>query len=196
MKIKFRGIAILFLSALRKNVGAILVFIIIFFTSYSANAQKIAVKTNALEWATISPNISAEFVVSPTMSLDLSASFNKWTPFSNVDLDHLKIQPELRYWFQRPMAQHFVGFTVLYIDYDIVNKGICHDGQGIAGGFTYGYDFVLSKRWNLELTAGVGALYRFERKYEVGSPRPTQNNANRWCLMPIKLGVTVSYVIF
>ena len=78
----------------------------------------------------------------------------------------------------------------------MLRKGEYHDGQGIGGGFTYGYDFVLSKRWNLELTAGIGALYRFEKKYDEGTTIPSSNNANRWCLVPIKLGVTLSYVIF
>ena len=168
----------------------------VFLMSMSAYSQKIAIKTNAVEWATLSPNISAEFVVSPNMSLDLSASFNEWIPVSGMKFDHLKIQPEVRYWFQRPMAQHFLGCTLLAIDYDMLYKGVCHRGQAVGGGFTYGYDFVLAKRWNLELTAGIGAIYRFEKKYDEGTPRPESNNTKGWCVVPIKLGVTVSYVIF
>ena len=59
-----------------------------------------------------------------------------------------------------------------------------------------GYDFVLSKRWNLELTAGVGAVYRFEKKYDVGTKPPSENNGNKWGIAPVNLGVTLSYVIF
>ena len=195
MKIYSKGFFLSLVSSLRNKRGAILILMISFIPLFGYS-QKIAVKTNALEWATVSPNISAEFVVSPTMSLDLSASFNEWTPYKNAKFDHLRIQPELRYWFQRPMAQHFLGFTLLYIDYDMMYKGVCHDGQAIGGGFTYGYDFVLSKRWNLELTAGIGAIYRFERKYNEGATYPSKNNANSWGVIPIKLGVTVSYVIF
>lgn len=190
-----KGFFLSLIHILKNRKGVILVFFMILLP-LSGYAQKIAVKTNALEWATISPNISAEFVVSHNMSLDLTASFNEWTPYANSKFDHLRIQPELRYWFQRPMAQHFLGFTLMYIDYDLMRKGVCHDGQAVGGGFTYGYDFVLSKRWNLELTAGIGTVYRFERKYNEGEAYPTNNNANRWCLVPIKLGVTVSCVIF
>ena len=179
-----------------KKKRRVVFILLLFLMPLSIYSQKIAVKTNLLEWATISPNISAEFVVCPTMSLDLTASFNKWTPFANAKFDQLRIQPEIRYWFQRPMAQHFLGFTLLYIDYDMKNKGVCHDGQAVGGGFTYGYDFVLSKRWNLELTAGVGTICRFERRYDEGSAYPVSTNNKGWCLIPVKLGVTLSYVIF
>lgn len=195
MKIDSKGILTCLLRVSKKRSRGILILAMLLLP-LSGFSQKIAVKTNLLEWATISPNISAEFVVSPTMSLDLSASFNKWVPFSNTKFDHLSIQPELRYWFQRPMAQHFVGFTLLYLDYDILTKGTFHNGQAVGGGFTYGYDFVLSKRWNLELSAGIGTVYRFEKKYADGEAVPAENNANRWCLIPVKLGVTISYVIF
>lgn len=184
------------LVALAKGKRGVLFIVLLFLMPLSVHSQKIAVKTNLLEWATISPNISAEFVVSPTMSLDLSASFNKWVPFANAKYDHLKIQPELRYWFQRPMAQHFLGFSLLYFNYDMMAKGVCHEGQAIGGGFSYGYDFVLSRRWNLELTAGVGAVYRFEKKYDEGTKPPSENNGNKWGIAPINLGVTLSYVIF
>ena len=179
-----------------KKKRRVVFILLLFLMPLSIYSQKIAVKTNLLEWATISPNISAEVVVCPTMSLDLTASFNKWTPFANAKFDHLRIQPEIRYWFQRPMAQHFLGFTLLYIDYDMKSKGVCHDGQAVGGGFTYGYDFVLSKRWNLELTAGVGTICRFERRYDEGSAYPVSTNNKGWCLIPVKLGVTLSYVIF
>ena len=195
MKIYLKELLTLLAGFVKEKRGVVLVLCVILMP-LSVYSQKIAIKTNALEWATVSPNISAEFVVSPTMSLDLSASFNGWTPFANAKFDHLRVQPELRYWFQRPMAQHFIGFTLLYIDYDMMAKGVCHDGQGVGGGFTYGYDFVLSKRWNIELAAGIGALYRTERKYDEGSAYPETNNLKGWCLIPVKLGVTVSCVIF
>ena len=195
MKIYSKGFLPSFVNLIKDKRGVILLMFVLLMP-LSAYSQKIAVKTNTLEWATVSPNISAEFVVSPTMSLDLSASFNKWTPYANAKFDHLRVQPELRYWFQRPMAQHFLGFTLLYINYDMKSAGICHEGQAIGGGFTYGYDFVLGKRWNLELTAGVGTICRTERKYEEGSAYPSSLNNKGWCLVPVKLGVTISYVIF
>lgn len=170
-----------------------ILFCCIFQSTYS---QKIAVKTNAVLWATISPNISAEFVVSPSISLDLSASFNAWFPVSDLKIDHFSASPEIRYWFNRPMAQHFIGLAVLYVDYGIGYKGTMYDGQALGGGITYGYNFVLGRHWNLELTAGVGGLYHWQYRYKEEEIRPDKYNNFGWNIAPVKLGVTVSYIIF
>lgn len=184
-----------FTSVVNKKYRALLV-IIFCVVSFSGYSQKIALKTNAVLWATVSPNISAEFVVSRNLSVDLSASFNVWTPFANMKTNHLLLQPELRYWFGRPMSQHFVGFTLLYVDYDLLFRETRYNGETFGGGFTYGYDFVLSKHWNLELTAGVGVMYRWQYKYNENEPRPEYRNNFGWYVAPVKVGVTVSYIIF
>lgn len=170
-----------------------ILFCCIFHSSYS---QKIALKTNALLWATVSPNLSAEFVVSHNMSLDLSASFNVWSPYSGIKMDHVAVSPELRYWFGRPMSQHYLGLTVLYTNYDMGYKGTLYDGQALGGGISYGYNFVLGKHWNLELTAGIGAVFHWQYKYKDYEQRPADYNSFGWNFVPVKLGVNVSYVIF
>ncbi|MEG1573940.1 MAG: DUF3575 domain-containing protein [Bacteroidales bacterium] len=171
----------------------VIIFCVLSFSGYS---QKIALKTNAVLWATVSPNISAEFVVARNLSVDLGASFNVWSPYANIKMNNFIAQPELRYWFARPMAQHFVGFTFLYVDYDMHHKGMIYDGHTFGGGFTYGYDFVLNKRWNLELTAGIGLMYKWQYKYGQDEPRPSGQNDFGWFFAPVKVGVTVSYIIF
>ncbi len=163
---------------------------------HSAYSQKIALKTNAVLWATVSPNLSAEFVVSHNMSVDLSASFNVWSPYNGIKMDHVSVSPEVRYWFQRPMAQHFLGVTLLYMNYDMGYKGTLYDGQALGGGITYGYNFVLGKHWNLELTAGVGAMFHWQYRYKEEEQRPLDYNNFGWNAVPVKLGVNISYVIF
>ena len=163
---------------------------------HSAYSQKIALKTNAVLWATVSPNLSAEFVVSHNMSVDLSASFNVWSPYNGIKMDHVSVSPEVRYWFQRPMAQHFLGVMLLYMNYDMGYKGTLYDGQALGGGITYGYNFVLGKHWNLELTAGVGAMFHWQYRYKEEEQRPLDYNNFGWNAVPVKLGVNISYVIF
>lgn len=41
-----------------------------------ASAQKMAVKTNALYWATTSPNLSAEFGVAPHWTVEVGGGLN------------------------------------------------------------------------------------------------------------------------
>ena len=89
-------------------------FILLCLFSINGYAQKLALKTNLVQWATVSPNLGAEFVLSNHLSLDLSASFNVWFPGSSLDLKHVLVQPELRYWFGRPMSRHYLGATAFY----------------------------------------------------------------------------------
>ena len=86
MKIYLKELLTLLAGFVKEKRGVVLVLCVILMP-LSVYSQKIAIKTNALEWATVSPNISAEFVVSPTMSLDLSASFNEWTPDANAKFE-------------------------------------------------------------------------------------------------------------
>ena len=54
-------------NSLLKRKAKIVLFILFMLVPLSGLSQKIAVKTNVLDWATISPNVSAEFVVNPYM---------------------------------------------------------------------------------------------------------------------------------
>ena len=45
----------------------------------TASAQKVAVKTNALYWATTTPNVGVEFALGERMTLELAGGYNPWT---------------------------------------------------------------------------------------------------------------------
>ena len=50
-----------------------------------AEAQQVAVKTNALFWAAMTPNVGAEFVVGEHSSVDFAA-FGHYKPFGSMDV--------------------------------------------------------------------------------------------------------------
>ena len=172
----------------------LLIFLICGSFSAVTMAQRVAVRTNLLEWATISPNIGAEFAIAPHWSIDFGISGNCGNPTS-YKIDNVKVQPELRYWFGRPMARHFLGLTAFYSSYDACFKNKKRYGDAGAAGITYGYDFVLGKRWNLEATVGIGVLRYRQFGYAVEDPKPGNINERGWVLAPVKLGVTISYII-
>ena len=95
---KFFGVVLLFVGAATQN----------------AYSQRIAVKTNAIDWVTLSPNVGFEVRLSQHFTLDFEAAFNY---FITKDLkpNYLRLQPELRYWFSRPMVRHFIGITGYYL---------------------------------------------------------------------------------
>lgn len=173
----------------------IICFLLFCIFSINGFSQKLALKTNLVQWATASPNLGAEFVLSNRLSLDLSGSFNVWFPGSSLALKHVLIQPELRYWFGRPMTRHFVGATAFYSNYNVLFRHKRYYGDAVAAGFTYGYVWVINKRWNLEATVGLGALHCRQYKYAETEVRPEDINDSHWMIAPVKLGVSFVYIL-
>lgn len=116
---------------------------------------------------------------------------------SGYKLDHVNFSPELRYWFTgRPQTRHFVGAMGLVSAYSLQFDRTAHKGQGVGVGLTYGYAFVLGRRWSLEATAGAGVFRYAEKKYDVvTSPVPWGVNHKGIALVPLKLGLSFTYLL-
>lgn len=163
----------------------------------SVSAQRINLKTNALYWAAETPNIGMEFRMNRHLTLNMEAM----TSFMNIKDYKVKgyaFTPEMRYWLSaRPQSGHFIGLMGVAADYDLTHKQCHHDGDALGVGLTYGYSFVLGKRWSLELTAGAGFLHRKEKYYNVekGQAEPEKANNTRWMAAPLKAGVSFVYIL-
>ncbi len=160
-----------------------------------ADAQRVALKTNVIDWATLSPNLALEVRLDRRFTLDLSMTANPITrDIAGMKLTHFRFQPELRYWFSRPMAQHFMGFDLLGGFYNMKFNGNYYEGDIWAVGMSYGYALVLNKHWNMEATIGLGYGHLRACKYDKFSNRPQYPNFNRWITVPARLGLSFSYV--
>lgn len=158
-------------------------------------AQRVSVKTNALYWATATPNIGAEFRLNRRMTLNVEALGNRLKVGSKFDSRVLAFSPELRYWFSlRPQAGHFVGLMAEAADYDVTLKNKVYKGETAGAGLTYGYSFVLSNRWSLEATAGLGVMGVRQMNHDKNVPQPTQPQTV-WKVAPMRLGVSFVYII-
>ena len=65
-----------------------LAFLLMFISEERSSAQKIAVKTNALYWASASPNLSAEFGLAPRWTLEVGGGLNPFTFKDNRKWKH------------------------------------------------------------------------------------------------------------
>ncbi len=172
-----------------------------FLISVSASAQQIAVKTNLLSDVVLTPSLGLELVTGEHMSLDFTF-YGNYIPFW-VNSTVLAFQPECRYWFNgRPMTREYIGIAALATIYDIALGKYVYDGEAAGGGFTGGYVFNLTDRWNVELSGGVGVLFFNQKQYyrddnydDYVSGSGPQANVWGYKLLPIKLGVSVSYII-
>ena len=88
--------------------------------------SKVGLKTNIPYWVTATFNLGMEFRLARHWSLDLEAGVN---PFDGKNDDgsydkslrHLRIHPELRYWFCETFNGHFLGLHVPYLLYNIAD---------------------------------------------------------------------------
>lgn len=66
------------------------------------------------------------------------------------------VQPEVRYWLCEKFEGHFLGFHLHGAQYFGGFDRYRYDGYLAGGGMSYGYDWILSPRWNLEAVVGIG----------------------------------------
>ena len=77
-----------------------------------ADAQMLALKTNAAGYAAFAPNLGAELVTGNKTSFSLSAIGAIHS--IGMDMFAFGAMPEFRYWFHgRPMTREFIGVGVL-----------------------------------------------------------------------------------
>ena len=139
-------------------------FILLLFTSSVGFAQKYAVKTNLAYWATTTLNIGGEIALAPRMTLDMTANYNPFHFRGNKKIMHWAVQPEWRYWTCRRFMGHFIGVHAHGGKYNGGLKKYRYDGWGVGGGFSYGYQWIMSKHWNIEANIGVGyARVKYEQ---------------------------------
>lgn len=130
-------------------------------------AQKVAIKTNLLYGATTTPNLQLEFGLSKKSTLDIGAGLN-WFDFNdNKKFKHLLVQPEYRYWFCESFNGHFLGVHAHGAQFNVGNIDIPvgrldtfenrrYEGYLFGGGLSWGYQWVVSPRWNFEVNLGGG----------------------------------------
>ena len=136
-------------------------------------AQDVAVKTDLLKDVVLTPTIGVEFGLAPKWTFEVSGSLNAW-PVNDHYWKQWMVMPEARYWFCQRFAGHFVGAHVLGGQYNFGNlhnnikflgtdfsklTDERHQGWMVGAGIAYGYDWILSRHWNLEAEIGFGWVY-------------------------------------
>lgn len=116
----------------------------------------------------MSPNLTLETRLSSRFTLQLGVATNP-THLSVADLQltNLRVEPELRYWFNRPMARHFIALSTTAATYNLRYKDHHFNGDAVAAGISYGYALVLGS----PLEHGGGMRRR---------PRPPERERLSW----------------
>lgn len=160
-----------------------------------------AIKTNALYWATTTLNLGFEVGLSKKFTLDVSGNYNPWEFSDNKQIKHWLVQPELRYWLCERFYGHFFGLHAHYAEANVSNLnmfGLGHDryqGNIYGGGISYGYQWILNKRWSMEATIGVGYARIDYDKYNCGECGNKIGKGHKNYVGPTKVGLSIIYFI-
>lgn len=178
--------------------------IAILFTSLSASmqGQQTAMKTNALFWATTTPNAGIEVALSRRITIDIWGAYNAWKFRNDMKLNLYLAQPEIRYWFCRKFEGHFVGLHGHYGHFNIGQipfisglKEYVLRGNLYGGGVTYGYHWALGERWGMEAMIGAGYAYMKYDKLRCTDCAERVGSYTRSYIGPTRIGFSIIYFL-
>lgn len=171
-----------------------------------AGAQNLSVKTNLLYDAAATVNLGVELALAPEWTLDISGNYNAWDFSGNRKWKHFLVQPEVRYWLCEKFNGHFFGlhlhggqFNVGSVRTPFGLFGDCsnarHEGWYYGAGVSYGYQWILGKRWSLELTAGAGYVRSDYSSFLAPVCGMKTGTGHHNYFGPTRAGITIIYVI-
>lgn len=114
-------------------------------------------------------------------------------------MKHWLIQPEARYWLCESFAGHFFGAHLHYGEYNVGNilgiKGYRYDGNVYGAGLSYGYQWLINKRWSIEGTIGVGFVHLDREKFVCGNCGEKLEEGTKNYVGPTKAGISLIYIL-
>lgn len=179
--------------------------IVAMLVAVSANAQQLGLKTNLLYWATTTPNVGLELQTGRKHSVQAFYDINPWKFNDNKSIRHWVVQPEYRYWFCQTFNGWFLGVHAMGGQFNAGGielpfgmfkefKDHRYEGWFVGGGLTAGYQWPLSKHWNLETSLGVGYDYIHYKKFECKTCGNKKGEGHRNYVGPTKAAVELIYV--
>lgn len=174
-----------------------------------ALSQNVAIKTNIIYDALLTPTLGVEVGLAPKWSLDVSGSLNDWT-VNRKKWKQWMVQPEARYWLCQRFAGHFFAlhaiggqynfgnlnadFKFLGTDFSVL-KNHRYQGWMAGAGIGYGYSWILGKHWNLEAELGIGWIYTRSDVYNCeGCGKKIEEDKSHNYYGPTKAALNLIYV--
>lgn len=151
----------------------IILFVTMIIALIPARAQDVALKTNLLYDALLTPSVGVEVGLAPKWTVDVSGQINNWD-VNNHLWKQWVIQPEARYWLCQRFSGHFFGAHALGGQYNFGHvdlpfkflgtdfrelKEYRRQGWMVGAGIAYGYSWILDRHWNFEAEIGIGWIY-------------------------------------
>ena len=162
----------------------------------TASAQYTAVRVNALGLVTGTINMGVDIAIADKWSVDVSAY---WNP---IDTPHLRAKAlaaaaGIRRWRFEPHVGLFWGAHAALAQYRIGNASNRYNGYLAGLGFSIGYSWMLTRRWNITLEGGMGIFYMDDIQW-TPHPSPYEDiyikRHKRIVLAPSKIELSFSHL--
>ena len=152
------------------------------------------------------PNLALEIGTARKQSIQLMYSINPWKVKDNKSLRHWIASPEYRWWFCHRFNGSFIGVHGLGGQYNIsrvkfpfgfwknMDDGHRYQGWMVGAGVSYGYQWILSKHWNLEAEIGVGYIHLNYKKYNCETCGEEIARKKKNYASPTKAGISLIYL--
>ena len=184
----------------------ILFLLLLLFRLADLHSQTLAVKSDLLTGALSSPNLSVEVKLSDRFTLEAGFHYNPFPAGGDKRWKHWFVQPELRYWMCQPFGGHCFGAHLMYGVYNAGDmklplglfKGVRssrYEGDFLGLGVSYGYHFILSPRWSIETSLGVGFLHIGYERYRCLHCGEQTGGGYKNFIAPTRAAVSLVYLI-
>lgn len=172
--------------------------------SAKVSAQMVAVNTDVAMDACLAPSLGVELTLGKKSSLNINGLYA--SNMLGKDIRIAAIQPEWRVYISgRPMFHHYVGAIGLLASYKFSHfADKVYDGDAGGLGLSYGYVWPVTQRLLIDFHTSLGLVFYHQKEYFVGDDYDSHYlndegnpyaNAHGSLLIPLRIGVSVSYII-
>ena len=168
---------------------------------------RIALRTNLLYDATLSPNLGVEVRVDSAWTVGLLAGINAWDvdKAKNRKWRHMLFSLRARKYRDSLFHKGYFEGDLIYSHFNVGNvkfpfglyKSVRDrrlQGDLIALGGKYGHSWILARDWRIEAEAGVAVGYAWFKEYDCAVCGTYYGKGDRIFLLP-QLGINVVYII-
>ena len=172
-----------------------------------APLPRMALRTNLLYDATLSPNVGMDLRVDSVWTVGLLAGVNAWDidKAENKKWRHMLFSLRARHYNDSVFHKGYFEGDLIYSHYNVGNTKIPFglysatknrrlQGDLVALGGKYGYSWILARDWRIEAEAGVAVGYAWYKEYDCPHCGTFLGDGCRIFLLP-QLGINIVYII-
>ena len=169
--------------------------------------RHVALRTNLLYDATLSPNLGFDVRVDSAWTVGLLAGVNAWDidKTENKKWRHMLFSLRARKFRKNLFEKGYYEGDLIYSHFNVGNikfpfglysavKNHRLQGDLVALGGKYGYSWILARDWRIEAEGGIAVGYAWFKEYDCPHCGAFLGNGDRIFLLP-QLGINVVYII-